>query len=506
MALFQPETIETLKIPIIGKSVGQFDKHIQFKSCIWVNYAQTTTMECIRNESMANIRSIECFSKRSYKIVSVTFANRDMNNVDYSQSITDYPRCDILRYGLEFNVAICKVEHKIQKKFTKELSITCPNMKKKNFCPIYDNVKNKYDCTMQNLMHIQQFTHYKNENMTKPQCRYGLQCKTFIKFQCNEQVTIFDQCHKHLYRHPPVDSVHHSISTFSDALVRLLLIPDYDIKMWNEFNYFKYEDETPTNTTLLLPSVYTAAQFHDVKERLINEVIKNGFARDLCLKQSDYDAEPRKFSLVTNTLQRKMKLKRHKEMGEPLQQCEMLALLLYTGGRCTYDLTRSQNDGDYSKWYYLDLCLYNAIIKLNTKETGTFPCYSGLRNVKLISDSIEGYFPTYVSTSYDTQTAMKFAGRKNTNSIVSASAASDTSTSNCDPGIILCFDENIRSKFYCCDVSWISKHKKECELLISRSIRAKSNGTDIVTNGFKMNIIDIKDELQFVRVENWNSQ
>ena len=45
----------------------------------------------------------------------------------------------------------------------------------------------------------------------------------------------------------------------------------------------------------------------------------------------------------------KLMCMRHKLMESPLNRCEMLAIILYTGGESNYDLCKSQRNKEYKK-------------------------------------------------------------------------------------------------------------------------------------------------------------
>ena len=83
---------------------------------------------------------------------------------------------------------------------------------------------------------------------------------------------------------------------------------------------------------------------------------------------NDNDLKHQHYSLL-KVVNDKMECKMHKiHFGLPLKQHEMLALLLYTGCDCNYDLCSSQREGNYDKWKCFDYCLYNAIEKLDKRE------------------------------------------------------------------------------------------------------------------------------------------
>ena len=135
----------------------------------------------------------------------------------------------------------------------------------------------------------------------------------------------------------------------------------------------------------------------------------------------------------------------------------MLALILYTGCDCNYDLCKSQRNGNYSKWQIFDKYLYDAIYKLHKCEVYlNTPLYSGLQNVKLKKNQLlVSFLPTYVSSSYVKDVALSFIKKSN--------------------GMLIEMDKNICNQFICCSVVWISKFPDECEILIARSIPKNNN-------------------------------
>ena len=138
---------------------------------------------------------------------------------------------------------------------------------------------------------------------------------------------------------------------------------------------------------------------------LIDEVISNGFRSDLCLscssnKKCKHNIHKSKYSIL-NIVDHKMNCERHLAMNSPLNRGNMLALILYTGCDCNYDLCSSQRNGDYDKWKWFDYCLYGGIKKLSLEEEGRYEVYSGLRGVQMDTKVVtNGYFVTYVSTSW----------------------------------------------------------------------------------------------------------
>eukprot|EP01084_Bolivina_argentea_P299450 516174_1 len=130
----------------------------------------------------------------------------------------------------------------------------------------------------------------------------------------------------------------------------------------------------------------------------------------------------------------------------------MLALILYTGCYCNYELCRTQRNGDYVTWKWFDKCLWDAISKLNKAENGSYKTYSGLSRVKLNKKQMTNcFFVTYTSTSWSKEQATKFM--KN------------------NPGMMIEIDQFYRNEpgihCNCCDVSWISLFPDECEILFA---------------------------------------
>ena len=83
----------------------------------------------------------------------------------------------------------------------------------------------------------------------------------------------------------------------------------------------------------------------------------------MCLKCRNDDLFPcmhnvykSKYSIL-KIVDDKMYCYRHAAMRCPLNRGQMLALILYTGCDCNYDLCKSQRNGDYHKWRIFDNCL-----------------------------------------------------------------------------------------------------------------------------------------------------
>ena len=191
--------------------------------------------------------------------------------------------------------------------------------------------------------------------------------------------------------------------------------------------------------------------------------MSNGFAFDVCFKcnkskanetctHGDHiilDAVSCDHSLL-QVVNLKMKHPRHLEIGSPLKRDEMLALLLYTGCDCNYDMCAAQRAGDYQKWRWFDYCLAQGISTLSECETGQFTLYQGLSGVQMLTNVTEPHFlVTHTSTTW-----------------IRAVAEVYTKGS----GMLVEIDKDVKSDsgVDCCDVSWISKFPDEAEVLFSR--------------------------------------
>ena len=271
-----------------------------------------------------------------------------------------------------------------------------------------------------------------------------------------------DQCHLLLFRHLPrvrrqVELSHISMNSLIMKNELEGIVPQGS----DDDGKTKETDDDSSDSQLLI--------------LLIAELIKNEFEKDLYIKDNNdinhkavYDhkkaAKIRHYTLLA-IVNEKLQCKMHKiRLGSPLSRAEMLSLILYTGCDCNYDLCKFQRNGDYKKWYYFDKCLYNAIKKLNERETysNNMKLYSGLSGVQLNQSKLAlAYFPTYVSTSYIKDVSISFM-------------VQDTAFAN---GMMMELNENIAQNFICCSVTWVSKFRDECEILIARTVNTTNAAT-----------------------------
>ncbi|ETO30907.1 hypothetical protein RFI_06213, partial [Reticulomyxa filosa] len=173
-------------------------------------------------------------------------------------------------------------------------------------------------------------------------------------------------------------------------------------------------------------------------QKLLHEVIENGYVRDLIDRQSishkniqqiNYNEKDEDGTLILNdnilNILNELKILYHddihKQMGYPLQLYHICAILLYCGKSCN--------------------------TQFKEKEL-----YCGLKNIRLenIKEIKSGFFISHVSTSDDIQVAQMYRS---------------------DRGCILHFHPSMRRSLLIssCDVSWISPFKHEREILFARS-------------------------------------
>eukprot|EP01084_Bolivina_argentea_P114312 203544_1 len=195
-------------------------------------------------------------------------------------------------------------------------------------CPMYKSMKIGYTYNEDNLKHLKEYEHFRNEYEEKPECKYNEKCRSYVRLE-NGENRLDDRCHIKLYRHPP-RARQITLSEDTNPFV---------INRNNDENYALYRPSFVDNIGLNGKDGYL--------KQLIVEVVKNGFKSDLCLTNDD--TESNIYSII-DIVDHKMYSKRHVLMGCPLNRAEMLSLILYTGCDCNYDLCKSQRKGNYKKW------------------------------------------------------------------------------------------------------------------------------------------------------------
>lgn len=154
----------------------------------------------------------------------------------------------------------------------------------------------------------------------------------------------------------------------------------------------------------------------------------------------------------------------HVSIGKPLNDGELLALVLYIGCDCNYDLTRCLLSDDYETWRVFDFTISTAIGILSWHScTSEVPLYTGLAGIYVDSRYVvpcgnEGVFlKCHTSTSTKKEVAEQFRG---------------------DKGVLITIPPQTCSRSCCffgsklggmAPVAWISKFgDNEAEILFSR--------------------------------------
>eukprot|EP01084_Bolivina_argentea_P264193 447432_1 len=141
----------------------------------------------------------------------------DKVNAMYFPTAFEFISCKSSESTLKGDVVMQKkhitLKVKSYKHVVSTVKITCPHLVKsddsKNSddmfqlkCPIYKAVKIKYNYSEDNLKHLIEHNHFKDEFVEKQPCRYYEKCKATVRLE-NGENRLDDRCHVQLYRHPP---------------------------------------------------------------------------------------------------------------------------------------------------------------------------------------------------------------------------------------------------------------------------------------------------------------
>ena len=180
---------------------------------------------------------------------------------------------------------------------------------------------------------------------------------------------------------------------------------------------------TTINPPILSPSAYYLHEPNTLNgflRPLLHEVIQNGRLTDLIpigseeeVKQAiGYHIEDRwtlrpdgTYLGVLAQVEQVLHDPYHSAIGYPLNRGEVLALWLYCSryksGECGDQLSRTQQEGDYSKWVYLDYCLASALSKLQARQrfSSNLSLYSVLSKVNPV-DPDQCFIPPCFAATY----------------------------------------------------------------------------------------------------------
>eukprot|EP01084_Bolivina_argentea_P114311 203543_1 len=354
-----------ISISIFAKKLTNY-KLEQDKFIIHALYEKQETIKNVHHEIIQYLQNKYLVNIKIKRVQSASFIyeNRDTYGTLSLEEIAFHPITNFSKGDLKLYI---EIEPHYQHNIINE-SLSCSYLRKLNSfnaskCPIYKSMIEDYQLNEDNLKHLTEFTHFKSEYDEKPICRYGDECKAYIRCE-NGGNRIIDKCHIKLYRHPPRSRQIELSENIHSLIINKKQKDNHDLYKPTQDDKKEYKwDET--NGWL---------------QAVIDEVISNGFKYDLCLKCGKDDKCKHGlygFHSILQIVAEKMESKRHKSINSPLNRGEMLSLIMYTGCDCNYDLCGSQRKGNYNKWKWFDYCLWNAIRKLSQKESGSFGVYTG---------------------------------------------------------------------------------------------------------------------------------
>eukprot|EP01084_Bolivina_argentea_P152496 266017_1 len=319
-------TKECVKLPIIVQCQRDEDFNDNFELVVPYNTKYPYSINALITDIIDyKQKKHSPFKFIAFKIKSNSFIGQEIIYDDYDWNntntyITDYDKSFIQQTGMHLQIDIAIYQHNIS-----SLGVLCENMKNKNeLCPIYEAMRYHYDFSEKYLNHLYEYMH-----PDLAECRHGDECHSYKRLEKGGN-RLTDRCHIAIFKHPrrrqkrlPI-----GVGTFCWNEIFAEHMPLYKV---NHADKKKCNDNKQDGYL----------QF------LLQEVINNGYKSDLCLNEENKKNDG--CTLMT-IVEQKLKLKRHKLMGSPLNKAEMLSLLLYTSCNSCYDLCKSQRDGDYKKW------------------------------------------------------------------------------------------------------------------------------------------------------------
>eukprot|EP01084_Bolivina_argentea_P264194 447433_1 len=185
---------------------GKNNKHLKESTSVEV------TVEVVNNSAF----NCELFVDAKH-LNSIDDVICDKVNAMYFPTAFEFISCKSSESTLKGDVVMQKkhitLKVKSYKHVVSTVKITCPHLVKsddsKNSddmfqlkCPIYKAVKIKYNYSEDNLKHLIEHNHFKDEFVEKQPCRYYEKCKATVRLE-NGENRLDDRCHVQLYRHPP---------------------------------------------------------------------------------------------------------------------------------------------------------------------------------------------------------------------------------------------------------------------------------------------------------------
>eukprot|EP01083_Nonionella_stella_P045947 123090_1 len=222
-----------------------------------LNFSFTQLIKDIIEYIHQHYRPVKFYAKR---ICNDSFIKQELNDTDadwyqWNTKITDYSGTDISQIGLHVFVEISKYEHSVNVS-----DITCnslllskedeQNEKQKFGCSIYAQMYYEYKYNEDNLAHVENYNHFRNEHLEKEQCKYGDECHAFKRLESGQsgiQVVEIDykmKCARHKRMGSPLNRAEMlSVVLYTGCRVTYDLCEKQrkgDYTTWKWFDYCLY--------------------------------------------------------------------------------------------------------------------------------------------------------------------------------------------------------------------------------------------------------------------------
>ena len=359
---------------------------------------------------------------------------------------------------------------------------TCVNG---NQCAIFKAAKDDYVFNNETLQHLQSFEHG-----ARVPCRHGKECYAFQR--CSQQGwAVADVCHMLLYQHP-ARRAHTDASEVPSNFLQGQSVRggSRGARFFGSVTYATGPQRALESNHLTCHREARADLFlsdpQQAKQELIAEMAKNDCTGMLTTPEG---------ASLWSVAQAKLRHSVHEGMGTPLNEAEMIAIILYCGCDMYKNYRMSELRSEFDTWPCFSQLLTQAILKLSAADKRPAPdmVWHGLSGISMPTDKslaeqegIGGYgtqgqlpfvYGTAVSTTYSQQVALEFAG-EGSGSLLQIQL-------NLPPGrdashgtkrgywnrTAVCPLADISA-----DVSWISKFPDECERLFPGGLFWFSSG------------------------------
>jgi len=239
-------------------------------------------------------------------------------------------------------------------------------------CPVFMQCKESYEYSEEAWAHLSAFYHG-----GRSVCRFGDKCRAHARLVAGG-VRLDDRCHELLYIHPPRRRVGNLASLGLNPLKYIEGRECHDtiakVGQCDSVTVSRgIAPVGPLQYPIKVPKGALLRAEDDHLDALVAEVRRNGCGNQLATPDgADL------VSLARNYREHPF----HVSIGKPLNDGELLALVLYTGCDCNYDLTTCLLSGNYDKWRVFDFALSTAIGILSWhSRCNEVPLYTGLENI-----------------------------------------------------------------------------------------------------------------------------